>query len=440
MGFPRFHPGYDSLSGVHVKGNVRVGARVMLRFYRQLFSGLPREVWSLSLVTVVHRSGTMVLPFLTLYLTTHHGFSAREAGGVLSLYGVGAIGGAYVGGWLSDRVGSIRAQLAGLCLSAGGLAVLSVMQSPFSIIAIVLLWSIIVESIRPANAVALAELSPPELHIRAFGLRRLAMNLGMSIGPAMGGVLAAYSYMWLFFVEASVSLLAAGLLWVLFQPQSPIEHRQRTDSMATASRAVAPRSPWRDGVFLVLVGLVTLLVTVLCQLFGAYPLTLSEEYHLPEYTIGLVFTLNTLVIVVLQMPIIHAVERFDTLQVIGLGAFLLCAGFALLPLAPSLGPLGVTVLVWTLGEMLTTPLLEGFVAQRSAVESRGQYMGLFSSAFSMAFVLAPLGGTWVYEVWGYRTLWFLCGVLGVVLWAAFSFLSVMVRKQQLREQQLAFVR
>jgi len=184
----------------------------MVRFYRQLFSGLPREVWSLSLVTVVHRSGTMVLPFLTLYLTTRHGFSAREAGGVLSLYGVGAIGGAYVGGWLSDRVGSMTTQLAGLCLSAGGLAVLSSMQSPLSIIVIVLLWSIVVESIRPANAAALAELSPPELHVRAFGLRRLGSNLGMSIGPAVGGVLAAYSYLWLFFIEASVSLLAAGLL------------------------------------------------------------------------------------------------------------------------------------------------------------------------------------------------------------------------------------
>jgi len=402
----------------------------MVRFYRQLFSGLPREVWSLSLVTVVHRSGTMVLPFLTLYLTTRHGFSAREAGGVLSLYGVGAIGGAYVGGWLSDRVGSISAQLAGLCLSAGGLAVLSVMQSPPSIITIVLLWSIVAESIRPANAAALAELSPPALHVRAFGLRRLAMNLGMSLGPAMGGVLAAYSYLWLFFVEASVSLAAAGLLWTLFHHRRHPVDQRRPDYTATVSRGATPRSPWRDGVFLVLVGLVTLLVTVLCQLFGAYPLTLSDEYHLPEYTIGLVFTLNTLVIVVFQMPILHAVERFDALQVIGLGAFLLCAGFALLPLTSSLGPIGVTVLVWTLGEMLTTPLLEGFVARRSSVESRGQYMGLFSAAFSLAFVLAPLGGTWVYEVWGYRTLWFLCGALGVMLWAAFSCLGVKVRKQQ----------
>jgi MFS family permease len=303
------------------------------------------------------------------------------------------------------------------------------MQSPLSIIVIVLLWSIVAESIRPANAAALAELSPPDLQVRAFGLRRLGMNLGMSIGPAVGGVLAAYSYLWLFFVEASVSLLAAGLLWVLFPPRRQSVARKRLGYTATASRSGTARSPWHDGVFLVLVGLVTLLVTVLCQLFGAYPLTLNEQYHLPEYTIGLVFTLNTLVIVVFQMPVLHAVERFDPLQVIGLGAFLLCAGFSLLALTSSLGPIGVTVLVWTVGEMLTTPLLEGFVANRSSVENRGQYMGLFSVAFSLAFVLAPLGGTWVYEVWGYRTLWFLCGVLGVMLWAAFSVLGVIVRKQ-----------
>ncbi|HKA56137.1 MAG TPA: MFS transporter, partial [Candidatus Binatia bacterium] len=72
-------------------------------------------------------------------------------------------------------------------------------------------------------------------------------------------------------------------------------------------------------------------------------------------------------------------------------------------------------------------LLEGFVARRSPAESRGQYMGLFSAAFSLAFVLAPLGGTWVYEAWGYRTLWFLCGALGVMLWAAFSCLGVVVK-------------
>jgi MFS family permease len=86
------------------------------------------------------------------------------------------------------------------------------------------------------------------------------------------------------------------------------------------------------------------------------------------------------------------------------------------------------VFVWTFGEMLTTPLLESFVASRSPVETRGQYMGLFSSAFSVAFVLAPFGGTWIYGRYGHLTLWGLCGVLGIGLWAAFFVLSATVRR------------
>jgi MFS family permease len=372
----------------------------------------------------------MVLPFLTLYLTQQRGFTVQEAGGVLSLYGVGAIVGSYVGGWLSDRIGSVMAQVLSLCLATGALVGLSLMRSSPGIIVVVLFWSIVAESMRPANGAALAEMSPSHLHVRAFGLRRLSTNLGMSVGPAVGGFLVMWSYRWLFVIEASMGLLAAGLLWVLLPP-SPrrVRSEQPAHALGTGTGTL-PQSPWGDGIFLIVVGLTTLLVTTLCQLFGAYPLTLTEVHHFPAYMIGFVFTVNTLVIVVCQMPILYAVERFDTLRVIGVGAFFLCAGFALTPLGTTVGALVATVLVWTFGEMLTTPLLEGFVARRSPVENRGQYMGLFSSAFSVAFVLAPLGGTWVYGQYGHLTLWGLCGLLGVGLWVAFFALSATVRRQQ----------
>lgn len=408
----------------------------MWSFYSQLFTGLPREVWLLCLVTFVQRSGTMVLPFLTLYLTQRQGFSVQQAGVVLSLYGVGSIVGAYVGGWLSDRVGSIITQIVSLLLATVALVVLGMMHSPGAIVAVVLLWSIASESMRPANGAALAELSPPHLQVRAFGVRRLSMNLGMSIGPALGGFLVTLSYHWLFVIEAGVGLLAAGLLWGLLLPASRSMVSSHQSKPSATERHPPRQSPWHDGVFLSILVLTSLLVIVLFQLFGAYPLTLAEVHHFPSYTIGLVFTLNTLVIVVCQMPVLHVVERFDTLRVIGIGAFLLCAGFALLPLGTTPGALAVTVLVWTCGEMLTTPLLESFVARRSPVENRGQYMGLFSAAFSVAFVLAPVGGTWVYSRYGYLTLWGLCGLLGVILLAAFFLLSVNARKQPLVEDQL----
>jgi len=377
-----------------------------------------------------------VLPFLTLYLTQRQDFSVQEAGVVLSLYGVGAIVGSYVGGWLSDRIGSILTQIVSLLFATVAVVGLGVMHSPAAIVAVVILWSIVFESTRPANGAALAELSPPHLHVRAFGVRRLSMNLGMSIGPALGGFLVTLSYHWLFVIEAGVGLLAAGLLWGLLLPTSRRGPSSHQSDLSTVEVNASRQSPWQDGVFLAILVLTSLIVIVLFQLFGAYPLTLAEVHHFPSYTIGLVFTLNTLVIVVCQMPVLHVVERFDTLRIIGVGAFLLCTGFALLPLGTTPGSLAVTVLVWTCGEMLTTPLLESFVARRSPVENRGQYMGMFSAAFSVAFVLAPVGGTWVYGQYGYLTLWSLCGLLGVILLVAFLLLSVNVRKQQLVDDQL----
>ena len=401
----------------------------MWSFYSQLFTGVPRAVWLLCLVTFVQRSGTMVLPFLTLYLTQRQGFSVQEAGVVLSLYGVGSIVGSYIGGWLSDRIGSIVAQIVSLLLATVAVIGLGAMHSPTAIIVVVFLWSVVSESMRPANGAALAELSPPHLQVRAFGVRRLSMNLGMSIGPALGGFLVTLSYHWLFVIEAGVGLLAAGLLWVLLLPTSRHKPTSYLTDPSTVEVNVSRQSPWRDGVFLAILVLTSLIVIVLFQLFGAYPLTLAEVHHFPSYAIGLVFTLNTLVIVVCQMPVLHVVERFDTLRVIGIGAFLLCTGFALLPFGTTPTFLALTVLVWTCGEMLTTPLLESFVARRSPVENRGKYMGLFSAAFSVAFVLAPVGGTWVYGRYGYLTLWSLCGVLGVRLLLAFFLLSVAVRRQ-----------
>lgn len=379
----------------------------------------------------------MVLPFLALYLTSQKDLTAREAGGILSLYGVGSIGGSYLGGWLSDRIGSIQTQQASLYAAAIAFVSLSMMPTPFGIAVLVVLLSLVAESFRPANAATLAEISPPELQVRAFSLRRMGANLGMAIGPAVGGVLVVYSYTVLFFVEAGMCVLTAGLLQALFRDHirdHPVSSGAQRHGNNVAHEIESPgaRSAWRDRIFLTLAGLTMLLITVLAQLFGTYPLTIYEVYHLPEYTVGLVFTLNTLVIVVFQMVVIRMVERFDTLRVVGLGAFLLCAGFSLLQWTSSLVLIGLTVLVWTLGEMLTTPLLEGFVAERSPVENRGQYMGVFSAAFSGAFVLAPLGGTWVYEVFGYRTLWLVCGGLGVMLWIGFTWLNTKVQQEQLR--------
>ncbi len=186
--------------------------RTIARTYRAAYSGLPRELWLLSLVLLVNRAGSMVLPFLSLYLTHERGLSVALAGRILALYGLGALVGSYIGGWLSDRIGPTRTQQLSLIASGFGYLWLSMLEGIFQISLAMFLLSIAVEAFRPAVMADTAQRTPADVRVRAFALLRLAANLGVGIGPAVGGYLVLYDYHWLFVVDAASCWIAFLLL------------------------------------------------------------------------------------------------------------------------------------------------------------------------------------------------------------------------------------
>jgi len=368
----------------------------------------------------------MVLPFLALYLTTERGLSAGRAGLLLSLYGVGAAAGTLAGGWLSDRYDPNKLQVASLLAAAGGLAVLGALRSEPALATALLGFGAVSEAFRPANSTALAAACRPELRLRAFALRRLALNLGMTFGPAIGGFLALRDYRLLFAVDAATCALATAPLFVLMRRPAAAaiaDTEYRTGAPSAAGVAPGASSPWRDGPFLALMGLVTLLALVLFQVWGTYALSLRELYRLSEDRIGLLFAINTLIIVAVEMALVTALARRDPLRVAAAGAFLLCLGFGLTPLGSDFAFAAFAVVVWTLGEMLAIPLTEGIVANRAGAGASGRYMGVFATTFSIAFVAAPALGTAVYERFGAGAVWAGAAAAGPLLAAGYLALA-----------------
>ena len=382
--------------------------RSIARTYRAAFSGLPRDLWLLSLVLMINRAGTMVLPFISLYLTQERGLDVTTAGAVLSLYGLGSVIGSWVGGWASDRVGAERA----LVISLAGSGVLFLwlgFQRDFWAIAIsVFLLSVVSESFRPACMTAMAQRAPADLRVRAFALLRLAANLGMGIGPALGGILALIDYQLLFVVDATTCWAAALLMTRL--PRSTPEETEKGEAAAGRERP-----PWRDGPFLALLVLVTCLAVSFFQIFSTLPVYFREVYGFREDTIGLLLGLNAGIIVVFEMVLVHWAERRDRMTIVGIGALLVCLGFGLMPLGASAAFAALTVVVWTVGEMLALPMLNAVVADRAGPANRGRYMGLYNMAYSVAFIIAPAAGTWTYDHFGPSVLWVAVGGLGVPL-------------------------
>jgi predicted MFS family arabinose efflux permease len=385
--------------------------RSVARTYKAAFSGVPRDIWLLSLVLMVNRAGSMVLPFISLYLTQERGLDVTTAGALLSLYGLGSAIGAWVGGWASDRIGAERT----LVISLTGSGVLFLwlgFQQDFWAIAIsVLLLSVVSESFRPACMTAVAQRAPAALRVRAFALLRLAANLGMGVGPAVGGVLALIDYRLLFVVDAGTSWAAALLMLRL-----PGRIAEVPEEGGGTSAPDLP--PWRDGPFLALLVLVTLLAVSFFQVFSTLPLYFREVYGFREDKIGLLLGFNAAIIVVFEMVLVHWAERRDRMTVVGIGALLVCLGFGLMPLGTTLAFAALTIVVWTVGEMLALPLLNVVVAERAGPGNQGRYMGLYTMAFSVAFIIAPAAGTWTYARFGPSILWVAIGGLGLPLLVA----------------------
>jgi MFS family permease len=381
------------------------------QLYRDSFSGLRREVWYLSLVLLINRTGAMVIPFLTIYLTSQQGFSLTDAGLIMSSFGVGSVVGSYIGGWITDRFGFYSVQQWTLVGSGLMFWILGQQEGFWPMSIGIFFLSLVTDAFRPANQAALAFYSNPKNRARAYGLLRLAVNLGFSMGPLLGGMLiAGLGYEWLFTVNGISCLLAALAFRLLLPPGRLAENiHQETENLDGPSAYT--NWSFLSFVFFLMVGAVAFM-----QFFGSLPVYLKEQLGYTEGQIGGLIAINGLLIVAIEMPLMHvAGQRFKPLSLITLGYLLVGVGYLFLQGAAWMVLFSIVFIVLiTFGEMLSMPFSSTYTADVAPVSRRGQYMGLLSISWSVAFIIAPSLGLFWAETFGFGALWWLVGALAII--------------------------
>jgi predicted MFS family arabinose efflux permease len=438
--------------------------RAVKNEYARAYRGLPRRAWILFAVNFVNASGAMVFFFLSLYLTRKIGLPTARAGQVLSVYGVGSLAGALSGGWLADRLGSIRVQKLSLAMSGILLVILGQVRSVAGIIPLLFGMALFAGMLYPANATSMAKICPPEMQVKGFALNRLANNLGATIGPAIGGLLAVRNYGLLFWVDGLTSLAAAALFSVLWREArsgpEPAARRadltpggdsrgpeggrsagnglgeaidrdrsRRPERDPTAAAAPKGRSPWRDTPFLLMQVIFFFWSIVFLQVLTTFPIYMRNIYGLAENKIGLLYPVNTILIVLLEMILMERIRRFPLTRMINLSFVMLGIGLGMMPFGRGFVYGALTVAVWTFGEMLSMPLVTALIAGRADDANRGRYMGLNSFSFSLAFIVAPAVGTAIYEGLGPDAVWIVCAATCAVITVAFSALRPHLEKR-----------
>src|SRR6266496_3520854 len=331
--------------------------------YRNAYLGLSGATWWLALVMFVNRAGTMVLPFMTVYLREEMHFSIAQAGWEIAFFGSGAVLGNFIGGRLTDKFGFYQVQFWSLFFNGILFIVLGQMQTFWRIAACMFVIGAVGEAFRPANATAIAHYSSPENRTRSYSLNRLAINLGFSIGPAVGGLLA---YRYLFWADGLTCLVAAILLRVALPPIITTKRKQNLKTNKIDS------SVWKDRVYLKFTFFIFLSALCFLQMFSLLPVFYKEQLKFTQSEVGLVVALIAMVTI-------------------------------------------------TVGEMLMFPFINTFWVSRSNEHNRGQYASLFSMSFAFAHVLAPTFGSQVVQYSNYHILWYI--VFGLCIIASIGFYS-----------------
>lgn len=384
--------------------------------YQRAFAGLSRETWLLSLIMLVNRSGTMVLPFMSLYLTSPEmGYTIGQSGWVIGIFGAGAFAGAWLGGKLTDRWGFYPVQL--VTLAGGGVLflVLGQMKSYPLICLFTFLLSFVNEAFRPANSTAIAFYSKEENRTRSYALNRLAINMGWAVGSGLGGVLAHIDFVWLFWVDGCTNLGAAGMLWWLLKPAGPVRKTKKDTGYKRGPSALS------DPVYLRFILFTCLFAACFFQLFNNLPLYFEKDLALSKPLIGLIMASNGVIIALIEMVLIYRLEgRRKNTTYISLGVLICGFAFMILnwPGAGALAAMAMMTLI-TFGEILAMPFMNSYWISRTVPENRGQYAAYYTMAWSLAQSLGPLTGAQIAQHFSFQALWWGLGAICLLL--AFAF-------------------
>ena len=400
--------------------------------YLNSFKGLSQEVWWLALITLINRAGTMVIPFLSLYLTKSLSFSLSDVVWIMSAFGLGSVLGSWIGGKLTDKIGFYKVMTFSLLLTGMLFIGLQYLTTFNSFCLGIFLVMLVADAFRPAMFVALSAYSKPENKTRSVTLIRLAINLGFSAGPAIGGVIiTTLSYGGLFWVDGITCILATLVLINVLNPKKV----KPLDEVKTKN----PESAYKDKAFLIFLVAMILFGVVFLQYFSTMPLYYKDAHGLTELEIGVLLGANGFFIFVFEMPLIKWLENtnFTKSGLMLFGAILTGLSFLILNFTNWTGILILGMLLMTFGEMIAFPFSNAFAMDRAKKGNQGEYMALYSIAFSIAHIFGHNAGMRLVDHLGFDNTWYLVTILAALcVFLLFILSTYLNRKKKLKKKEI----
>ena len=381
---------------------------------RAIYQEFPGQFWVLiGGLFIDHLGGALMFPFFTLYVTQKFGIGMTEVGLVFGLFSVSSIIGSTMGGALSDRLGRKGMLIFGLLTSAFTSLLMMVANSIELFFVAAICVGLFAEAGSPAQQAMVADLLPEEKRAQGFGILRVVVNLAATVGPAVGGLLAARSFAFLFICDAVASTITAAIVALAMRETRPDSHPGQTPQTMGQTFA-GYRRVLQDSTYVLFLGASTLMILVYFQLNSTLAVYLRDVHGVSARDFGYILSLNAAVVVLFQFAVTRWIAKYRPLRVMAAGTLLYAVGFAMYGLVSTFVLFLASMLIITMGEMMVSPTSQAVAAQLAPEDMRGRYMAVFGFSWGIPVAVGPLLAGLIMDHIGPRWVWYACGLLGLI--------------------------
>jgi len=373
---------------------------------RKTFDALPLQYWILLIGTFITRAGNFVIPMLFVYLTQRRGMTLSMAGSVVSTFGVGSLVGTLLGGVCADAMGRRKTMLYSLISSAVAVLLLGLTDTYWQTLVVIFFLGLCSDAYKPACQAYVADIIPPRLRMKAFTWYYWVINLGFSVAAIMGGFFATRNLVLLFVLDAVTTLMLTLLIWhYVDESHMPAVVKAHEDHFV---------APFLDRRFLPFIVLHFFVILIFYQHITA----LAEDMRFKGFSpqqFGFVIASNGILVVLLQPFIVKKIQHQSKAKLLAIASLLTGVGFGLTAFAETIPYYISTIIIWTLGEIIFSPVNASLVAELSPVSLRGRYQGAFGLTWSLSVIFAPMIGAVVIEHFGLNVFWLACFFVGTTV-------------------------
>ena len=393
------------------------------RKIRDLYREYRRSFWILVGVTFIDRLGGFLLfPFFALYITSKFNVGMTEVGVLFALFSVSSAIGSTLGGALTDRLGRKRMIIFSLLTTSFSTLLMGFVDSLQAFYALALLSGIFTDVGGPAYDAMTADLLPEQKRAEGFGILRVAVNVSAAIGPAIGGLLAARSYLLLFVTDAVVSTIVA-LLVFRYLPETKPAAKEGAPRESTVDTFRGYFRVLRDRTFMLFIGVCILATLVYMNISTTLGVYLRDVAGVPESGYGLLISLNAVMVVFLQIPLTRRIAVYPPMLMMAVGALFFAIGFAMYGFVSTNAFFALAMAIITMGEMIVVPVSRAVTAALSPEEMRGRYMAIFGFSWGIPFAIGPLLAGMIMDNADPHWLWYISGLVGLLAVAGFLYLQ-----------------